>query len=432
MDRPTLKPAAGVRYRTFLAVYALVLRLGEPLIWRYFRRRAKADPAYMTHAEERRGQGVAFAADLWVHAVSLGEFTSAEPLIRQALARGWRVVTTHATPAGRAAAEAAFGAEASVAIRYMPIDRPLYWRRFFDRHTPKAGLIMEVEFWPVMFEEARKAGCALCLANSQVPSKSFPRARRMAALAGHPVARAAAVFAKSEPIAERFRALGADPVLSLGETRFDIPAPARLVDAGQALSGSRKVLTLASVVAGEEETYLALLRELLADENPPMVIWVPRAPERFEDHARLLTEAGFSVTRRTDAFDPDLSPLQDLAETQILLGNSLREMFFYLSPADAVIVGGGFTEKGAHNVIEPLSLGKPVITGPHIWTIEYPAVEAAAANVLTIVEDKTRLATAVREAMDAGGPAAEAFHAANTGASSRIFDAIAPVMEGAQ
>ena len=28
----------------------------------------------------------------------------------------------------------------------------------------------------------------------------------------------------------------------------------------------------------------------------------------------------------------------------------------------AVIVGGGFVEKGAHNVIEPLSLGKPMIT----------------------------------------------------------------------
>ncbi len=431
MTTPTLKPPPGLRYRLVLALYSALLMLGEPLVWRYFRKRAKADPAYMDHAEERRGEGGPFDADLWVHAVSLGEFTSAAPLIRQARARGWRVLTTHATPAGRGAAEAAFGHDPGVATRTMPIDRPIYWQRFLDRHKPKAALVMEVEFWPNMIEEARKSGCALCLANSQVPSKSFPRARRLAAFATHPVAGAAAVFAKSEPTAERFRTLGADPVLALGETRFDIPAPQHLLDAGTALTGPRPVLTLASVVAGEEQTYLRLLRDLLADDTPPLVIWVPRAPERFEDHQRLLSDAGFRVTCRTEAFDTDLTPVRDLAETQILLGNSMREMFFYLAPADAVIVGGGFTEKGAHNVIEPLSLGKPVITGPHIWTIEYPAVEAEAAGVLTVVKDEARLADAVRAAMRSGGPAAKAFHAANQGASARILDAIAPLIEGA-
>lgn len=431
MNTPTLKPRPGFRYRAGLALYAALLKFGEPLVWRYFAKRAKADPAYMEHPEERRGEGVAFDADLWVHAVSLGEFTSAEPLIREARSRGWRVVTTHATPAGRAAAEAAFAGDPEVSTCYMPIDRPAYWQRFFERCSPKAGLIMEVEFWPVMFEEARKSGCALCLANSQVPSKSFARARLLALLAGHPVARAAAVFAKSDPIAERFRALGAAPVSSLGETRFDIPPPEDLVTAGQALVGDHPVLTLASVVAGEEETYVELLREILQDATPPLVIWVPRAPERFEDHARLLIEAGFRVTRRTDAFEADLSQKQDLAETQILLGNSMREMFFYLAPADAVIVGGGFTEKGAHNVIEPLSLGKPVITGPHVWTIEYPAVEAEAAGVLKIVQDRANLTAVVRDAMNTGGPAAKAFHAANQGASVRVLDAIAPLMGNA-
>ena len=430
MSTPSLKPPPGLAYRTFLATYAAALALGEPMVWRYFGRRAAADPDYMAAPEERRGEGAAFDADLWVHAVSLGEFTSAAPLIRLALERGYTVLITHATPAGRRASEAAFGADPRVAIRYAPIDRPFYWRRFFERYRPKAGLVMEVEFWPVMIEEARRAGCLICLANSQVPSKSYPRARRLARLAGHPVARAAAVFAKSDPIAARFRALGAAPVIVAGETRFDIPPPAHLVAAGEALKGPRKVLTLASVVAGEEEIYRDLARKLLAETDPPLIIWVPRAPERFEDHAKLLEQAGFRVSRRSDAFTPDLKPVADLAGTQILLGNSLGEMFFYLAPADAVIVGGGFTAKGAHNVIEPLSLEKPVLTGPATWTIEFPAVEAEAAGVLTVVRDPGDLPAAVRTAMSSGGPAAAAFHTDNQGASARILDAIAPVLEG--
>lgn len=421
-----------MRYRVFLVLYAAALWALEPLVWRYLAKRAKGDPAYLEHPEERRGAGAAFDADLWVHAVSLGEFTSAEPLIRLALADGRRVVVTHATPAGRRASERALGAEIAagqVTVRYMPIDRPKYWRRFHAAHAPKVGLVMEVEFWPVMLEEARRAGCALCLANSQVPSKSFPRAARLSRLAGHPVAQVAGVFAKSEHIALRFRALGANPVIAMGETRFDIPPPAQLIKAGRAIGQGRPVLTLASVVAGEEELYLRAIRDLLAGPDEPLIIWVPRAPEKFEAHAEWLAAEGFRVLRRTEAFDDDLRPAADLADAQILVGNSLGEMFFYLAPADAVIVGGGFIEKGAHNVIEPLSLGKPVITGPHVWTIEYPAVEAEAAGVLSVVRDERKLVQTIRDAMQGGSDRAEAFHAANKGASARIYEVIRPLLE---
>ena len=83
-------------------------------------------------------------------------------------------------------------------------------------------------------------------------------------------------------------------------------------------------------------------------------------------------------------------------------------------------------------VIEPLSLGKPVITGPHVWTIEYPAVEAEAAGVLSVVRDEKNLVAAIRQAMGGGADRAEAFHAANQGASARIYAAIRPLLEASQ
>ena len=107
----------------------------------------------------------------------------------------------------------------------------------------------------------------------------------------------------------------------------------------------------------------------------------------------------------------------------------MGEMFFYMAPADAVVVGGGFLESGAHNVIEPLALGKPVITGPNVWTIEYPATEAREAGLLPICETPTELISVIRGAMAGGGSAASAFHAANSGASRRIFEAIAPLLK---
>lgn len=290
---------------------------------------------------------------------------------------------------------------------------------------------MEMEFWPGMIEAAVQSRVLLCLANSQVPSKSFPRARWLARLFGHPVTRAAAVFAKSGRMADRFRALGVSRVEEVGETRFDLAVPEAHLAAGHALGealGNRPVLTFASVVAGEETTYVGALRALLTDRPKPFVIWVPRAPELFAQTLTDLKDGGLKAVSRSEVLDSDLRLTGSLSDVDILVGDSMGEMFFYLSSANAVVVGGGFLESGAHNVIEPMALGKPVVTGPHIWTIEFPAVEAVDAGVLTICETPEALPATLRRAMGHGNAAAKAFHAANSGASERIFAAIRPLL----
>ena len=381
----------------------------------------------MAHSEERRGQGEAFDADVWLHAVSLGELTSAAPLMRLLLDAGHRVVTTHATPAGRRITTEMFSTEITtgqLVVRYAPIDLPGYWDAFFAGTKPAIGLVMEMEFWPAMMEAATRAAVALCLANSQVPSRSLARAKRLKALTGsHPSARAACVFAKSDRMAERFVSLGQKHVEVLGETRFDIPPPPNHIAAGDTFRAgvNGPVLTFASVVAGEEDTYIDALKAM---PLRPFVIWVPRAPELFESTVQRLSAAGLKVARRSDLFDAGRTLTGTLDGIDILVGNSFGEMFFYLQPADAVVVGGGFVEKGAHNVIEPLALGKPVVTGPHVWTIEYPGVEAQEAGVLSVCKDAEDLPTVLSEALQGQGSAAKEFHAKNAGASARIFDIV--------
>ncbi len=435
MKRVDVPKRPGLRYRVFLRLYQAVLWAMQPLIWRYFRRRAARDAAYGSHLEERRGEGVPFAPDLWVHAVSLGEMTSAEPLVGLALADGKRVLTTHATPAGRTRAETTFAreiAEGRMAVRTAPIDRVRFWRDFLALYRPRVGLVMEMEFWPGMIEAARLEGVPLVLANAQVPARSLERAVRQARFLGHPAAAAALVLAKSDMMVDRFRALGVERVRALGETRFDMPLPEAQLTAGAALKarlGGRRVLCLASVVAGEEEIYAEAVRAVLAEPVPPLVIWVPRAPEKFEGTARLLEEAGFAVHRRSDTLGQDMTPIGEISG-DILVGDSLGEMAFYIAASDVVLVGGGFTPKGTHNVIEPLAQGKPVITGPDTRTIEFPAIEARAAGVLTTCQSPGALLPAIRAALGASSDGAKAFHAAHKGASERIYQAVRANLNG--
>ena len=436
-------PQPPLTLRLALLAYRVGWYAALPLAGVYLWRRGRRDAAYARHWDERLGGGPGMGGAVWVHAVSLGEMRSAVPLVRALLGRGERVVTTHLTPAGRRAAEDAFGpeiADGRVTVRYLPVETGAAWRRLWRKGRPKLGLVLEIEIWPVMILEAARAGVPLWLVNSQVPARSLPRARRLARLLGHPVAAVSGVLAKSERHAARFRELGAPDVRACGELRFDQPIPQAQLDAAAALAPAlegRRAVTFASVVAGEDDTYLAAIARLRALPAPPLAIHVPRAPERFDESAARLEAAGLRVLRRSEWLDAALAgDGAALAGADVLLGDSMGEMWFYLALAQVVVVGGGFVEKGAHNVIEPLALARPVLVGPHVWTIEYPGVEAEAAGVMEICADARalgdRLAALLADpqAAAAARARAAAFHSDHSGATARSLAVLAPILDG--
>jgi 3-deoxy-D-manno-octulosonic-acid transferase len=400
-----MKPFPSLKLRLALWAYAAAWHLLLPLILLYLWRRGRRDRGYVAHLAERFGRYRArMESAVWVHAVSLGEMRSAVPLIRAFLARGDRVVTTHFTPAGRREAERVFAPEIAagqVASVWIPIETAWAFRRFFRAFRPAFGLVMEVEIWPRMIMAARGARVPLFLCNAQYPLRSFTRDTTRTGLRAEVMRGLAGAFVKSDLQASRFAAVGVPNIHVTGELRFDQPIPPAQLAAGEVARAAwglegRPVITIASAVEGEDATYVAALRALGvgAREDAPLIVYVPRRPERFDEVAATLRAAGFPVARRSEVLDEALRVTAPLA-APVLLGDSLGEMYFYLSLADRVVVGGGFTPAGAHNIIEPLAVGKPVVTGPVTWPIEYPFAEAEAAGVARSVPDAAALAVAL-------------------------------------
>jgi 3-deoxy-D-manno-octulosonic-acid transferase len=275
---------------------------------------------------------------------------------------------------------------------------------------------------------ARKAQVPLYMCNAQYPTDSMERDARFgirpALMRGF-----AGAFVKSDLQAQRFASVGVGNITVTGELRFDQPIPAAHLAAAAALRpslGPRRVIAFASVTEPEEALFIAAAQEILSVRTPPLVIFIPRAPERFDAVARALSDKGVLADRRSERLDRKFAPLSQ-APMDVLLGDSLGEMYFYLALADRVVVGGGFQPKGSHNIIEPLALKLPVIVGPHIQTIEYPAVEAIAAGVChqtgpeRLVEDVLYWPSPAPEAITA-------FVAAHSGATARTMSAIAPLL----
>jgi len=434
-----------MKLRLFLLGYSLLWHLLLPLILLYLWHRGRKDRRYRQHLGERFGHYPLPVQDcIWVHGVSLGETRSAVPLIRAMLDRGDRIVTTHFTPTGRREAESVFAADiAAGQLRavWVPFETTWAYRRFFRAFTPRFGLVMEIEIWPRMIFAAKRAKIPLFMCNAQYPSKSLARdsARfplRQALMRGF-----AGALVKSDLQATRFASVGVRNIAVTGELRFDQPIPPALLTAGIAArhwlgATHRRVITIASAVEGEDATYLSAIRALQAHHRAqnltaPLFIYVPRRPERFDSVNDTLTQAGLHVLRRSTTFGTGLDPatgsatgLAAPATPDILLGDSLGEMYFYLAMADQVIVGGGFNPKGAHNIIEPLALRKPVLTGPHIDTIEYPMTEALAAGVAQSVADAAALAAALIANHPVTDAQIDAFFDAHAGATARTLAAL--------
>ncbi len=426
--------------RGFLILYRLAWLALLPVVLAYLGWRGRRDPLYARHIAERFGvyPRPLPQRPIWVHAVSLGETRSAVALIRLALAEGYPVVVTNFTPAGRREAERQFAAEIAagrLAVVWVPFDMGWCHRRFFRACRPRIGLTLEVEVWPAMIEAARAAGIPLFMCNGQYGSRPLARDSRGLRIRQRVIRRLAGAFVKSDLQVRRFASVGLGNAVATGELRFDQPIPAAQVQAAARarplLAPGREVIAIASGVEGEEALYLRVIAALREGAEPPLFVYVPRAPERFDAVAEGLAAAGLAVERRSRLFGPGLElAAEPDPQAAVLLGDSLGEMFFYLALADRVVVGGGFTPRGAHNIIEPLALGKPVLTGPHVWTIEYPFVEAEAAGIARSVPDEAALVAALAEPVpDLSAPIA-GFLRDHAGASRRTLKAVRAVIGG--
>ncbi|MCU0828628.1 MAG: 3-deoxy-D-manno-octulosonic acid transferase [Tabrizicola sp.] len=418
----------------FLRLWSLLWHLGLPIVLIYLWKRGRKDPLYIQHLAERFGRySQRLPGAVWVHAVSLGEMRSAVPLIRALLDRGETVVTTHFTPAGRREAVRVFAAEIAsgrLAAVWVPVETAWAYAGFFRAFRPRAGLVMEIEIWPRMIFAARATGVPLFMCNAQYPTKSMARDAKLTLR--HKLMQAyAGAFVKSDLQARRFASVGVPNIHVTGELRFDQPVPPHLISAAQTLrprlAGGRPVLTVASAVEGEDDLYLDAIESALRHPARPFVVYVPRKPERFDVVAGMLAARGLRFLRRSQALNPALTwkaGSDGGAAPDILLGDSLGEMYFYIALADRVVTGGGFTPHGAHNIIEPLALKRPVIVGPEIHTIEYPAVEAIAAGVCLRVDTAHALTAALTDWSGPGAETISAFFEAHSGATGKTLSAL--------
>jgi 3-deoxy-D-manno-octulosonic-acid transferase len=398
---------------------------------------------------------------LWLHAVSVGEVAVAVTLARSLPPEVPLLVTT-VTPTGQERAREALGGRA--AIDYLPFDLAPPVTRFLARHQPRALVLIEGDYWPLLLSHARRRALPIAVVNGRVGDRSFARLRRIRPL-GRLLPLQRVLFGgirrfgvQSAQDRDRLLALGVDParLTVTGNLKYDSPPPAAapaLAAAVERLAAGRPVLVAGSTMAGEEAAVLDAWSAAGGGARALLVL-APRHPERWAEVEGLLRARGLASVQRSRLDGAPRGPVAGEAAgqavamgqaaarqtaaavptTEVLLLDSMGELAGLYRLAAAAFIGGTLVPTGGHNPLEPARFGVAIAVGPSMHNFRDMAERFDRERAWRRVEDTEALGRVWREWLDdpaaarAQGGRAARLLAANRGALAATLEMLGPLL----
>ena len=378
------QPISGV-FVWVIILYQCLWHVALPFVLSRLWWKGRKEPGYRAHILERIGfyNDEAFINAIWIHAVSVGETRASAPLIHALVASNYRILLTHTTPTGRKTGTDLFQSYINQGVLkqcYLPYDFCWPISRFLHQFKPSKGLMMETEVWPsILFFSKNKL--PIYLINGRLSLKSSLNFAKFGNLSKELFSLFEKILAQTQSDAKQYETLGIQNCLVTGNLKFDVQLAPQQIAYGQLWKKSlsnRQIITFASSREGEEEMVIRAWGQL--QDPKPLLVIVPRHLPRLIEIERFLNQQNISFIKRSMIASP-MNLTQD-----VLLGDTMGEMASYLSMADYVVMGGTLMGTGGQNLIEPISLGKPVILGPSTYNfadISQAAIVAGIAVPLT-------------------------------------------------
>ena len=373
-----------------LGIYGAGMALAEPLAPWLLRRRArrgKEDPARLGERMGRASKARPPGSLVWIHAVSVGESLSHLPLVER-FRRERPDLALLVTSGTRTSAELlARRLPDGVIHQFAPVDAPGAVRRFLDHWRPDVAIFVESELWPNLLRAAHRRGTRLALLGARISARSASGWRRAPAAVRAMLALFDLIYTQDLETRAFIESHGAQVSGQLDLKRLAAPLPfdgAALAEL-KARTAGRRVL-LAASTHPEEEAFIAKAVDAL--QPRPLLVVVPRHPERGEAVAGLLGGLGWRVARRSAG-----EPLGFGVDAYV--ADTLGELGLFYRLADLVLLGGSFVDGlSGHNPLEPARLGAPVIAGPHHQAFAETYAKLLEQDAVLIARDGAQIAAA--------------------------------------
>jgi 3-deoxy-D-manno-octulosonic-acid transferase len=283
---------------------------------------------------------------IWFHVCSFGEARAIYPLVDALPNELIRLTTTTQT------GHEAISKKQKSQSRYLPFEPLLFsWLK-----PQKVLLVMEAEFWYLLFLLAKIRGTKTVLINARMSDRSYPKYKKMAWLYRHIFNYVDEVYAQSATDKERLEFLGAKGVKVIGNIKL-----AQIPQVTKKLNKPKTLLVCgASTHTGEEHLILDAFSALKKQEPTAKLVLVPRHPERFDEVAKLTNDFA-----KVQGLTSHRYSQNETFESDIMVVDVLGELVNIYAISDIVILGGAFAKIGGHNAAEAAQFGCKIISGEH-------------------------------------------------------------------
>ena len=283
--------------------------------------------------------------DIWFHVCSFGEAKAIAPILEKL--KDKKIAISVITHTGYEAAS-----KYAAQVRYLPYELWLW----FWIERPKTVVVLEAEFWYLLFRLAARRGARIIALNARISDRSFPKYYRMRWFYRILLSQCDRIFCQSNEDMVRFIALGAQNVEVVGNIKL-----AQKIEANKHYPKPDGLLIVAaSTHEGEEE---GILRGFMSyrEHNPSAkLLVVPRHPERFAKVGDLIAKTAPKMTLAR------WSESQIISEDVTLI-DAMGELNNLYAISDIAVLGGAYEPIGGHNPLEPATFGCRIISGMEIF-----------------------------------------------------------------
>jgi len=284
---------------------------------------------------------------VWFHVCSLGEARALKPILE--LVQNQDIKITTITQTGQNEAK-----KYNADVRYLPYEMFLpFWIK-----KQKLLVVLEAEFWYLLFIVAVSRGTKVVLLNARISDKSVKKYLQFAWFYKKMLSKVDIIYAQSEVDKNRFLALGARNIEVIG----NIKLASKIVKTKEYIKPKQEIIVAGSTHDTEELSILKAYVEYRKQSDSKLII-VPRHPERFEEVYSLMKEFSEKYSLSLSKF----SATKDLA-TDMILVDEMGELNNIYAISDIAILGGAFKDDvGGHNPLEPAYFKCKIITGKHFF-----------------------------------------------------------------
>jgi 3-deoxy-D-manno-octulosonic-acid transferase len=334
---------------------------------------------------------------LWVHALSVGEVLSAQPLVRKIRFAypDFAIIFSASTKTGEELCREVMADEIDLFVPF-PLDLYSVTQKFINCIRPDLFILIETDFWPNFLHILDKQKIPAILVNGRISQSSFKRYQRFRFIFVPVFKIFKFISMQTVADADKMIQLGVDPdkIKALGNLKYDavLPEtvgweleqrPTSFYRKQFGISPEKIVWIAGSTHSGEEVAILAAYKRLSLLFPDLFLVVAPRKVERGRQIKEVAESFGLTVRQRTAPFQDEEFP-----GAPLLILDTMGELSRMYSFCDIAFIGGSLVPDGGHNPLEPAAFGKPILFGPYMDDFTEIASDLLEKNAAIVCHDE--------------------------------------------